>query len=67
MTYETELEKAKSEIALVSIDFKNQVARRWVSPMVNRKPVLSVKVHFKEWEMTGELVERIRINNQEGT
>ena len=64
MTYESELEKGKSSMALVCLDFKEGVARRYVSPLVGRKVMLSLVVPFGEGELTGELVERIRMNAQ---
>lgn len=64
MTYESELEKGKNSVALVCLDFKEGVARRYVSPLVNRKPTLSFVVPFVGQEITKELVESIRINEQ---
>ena len=64
MSYESELEKGKSSMALVCLDFKEGVARRYVSPMVGRKPTLLFVVPFAGQEITKELVESIRMNEQ---
>ena len=64
MSYETELEKGKSSMALVCLDFTAGVARRYVSPLVNRKLTLSFVVPFVGQEITRDLVESIRMNEQ---
>ena len=64
MTYETELEKGKSSMVLVCLDFKEGMARRYVSPLVGRKPTLSFVAPFAGQGITKELVESIRMNEQ---
>ena len=65
MSYETELEKAKNMVALVVLDFKDMVARRYTSPLTNRKVTLSLEVPFGAGELTGELGERIRMDKRD--
>jgi len=64
-TYETQLEKSQATMALVCLDFKAEVARRYVSPLTNRKPTLSIVVPFSGSQLDAELIERIRLNQQE--
>lgn len=66
MSYETALERQKKEFALAMLESGVKFVRRYTRSSAG-KPVLSLVVPFEVGELTGELVERIRVNNQEGT